>query len=201
MLLNPRYQCDLRPFIVGKVNFFLETLYQRAFKDCIWAPKDKINEDFFLFGIVCAGGLIGCNVASEDEISRKPDNQCYFNKVTPAEISSRVETRLAKVEARDNNGNLISPAEYETKRTQIITKPRLVKKIDAVCPEDLTTEFVSSLQRAFRARGLFAGVVNGTLDLATRRAIRDFQTVRGIESATLAKATAQELGLVSLDLE
>jgi hypothetical protein len=37
------------------------------------------------------------------------------------------------------------------------------------------------------------------MDNSTRRAILNFQTVRGVKSATVMKATAQELGLVVFD--
>ena len=93
----------------------------------------------------------------------------------------------------------MSPAQYETTRTQTITKPRSVTKIDSVCSEDLTPEFIASLQRAFQARGLFFSKITGAMDTSTRRAILNFQAVRGLESATVIKATAQELGLVVID--
>ena len=106
---------------------------------------------------------------------------------------------MIRTEKRDARGQLISPTQYETTRTQTITKPRSVTKIDAVCPEDLTPEFIASLQRAFQARGLFSAPVTGSLDVPTRHAISNFQTVRGIQSATLTIVTAQELGLVVID--
>ena len=104
-----------------------------------------------------------------------------------------------KPEKRNTAGQLVSPAQYETTRTQTITKPRSVTKIEAVCPEDLTPEFIASLQRAFQARGLFFSTITGSMDTPTRRAILNFQIVRGVESATVMKATAQELGLVVID--
>ena len=88
---------------------------------------------------------------------------------------------------------------YETTRTQTITKPRSVTKIDAVCLEDMTPEFIASLQREFQARGLFSSTITGSIDTSTRRAILNFQTVRGVASATVMNATAQELGLVVID--
>ena len=72
-------------------------------------------------------------------------------------------------------------------------------KIDAVCPEDLTPGFIASLQRAFQARGLFSSSITGSMDTPTRRAILNFQTVRGVERATVMKVTAQELGLIVID--
>lgn len=122
-----------------------------------------------------------------------------FRKITPAEISTQVKTRLIQPEKRNTAGQLISPAQYETTRTQTITKPRSITKIDAVCPEDLTPEFIASLQRAFKASGLFSSTITGSMDTSTRRAILNFQTVRGVESATVMKATAQELGLAVIE--
>jgi peptidoglycan hydrolase-like protein with peptidoglycan-binding domain len=63
----------------------------------------------------------------------------------------------------------------------------------------MTPEFISSLQRAFQARELFSSTLTGSMDISTRRAILNFQTVRGVSSATVTKATAQELGLVLID--
>jgi peptidoglycan hydrolase-like protein with peptidoglycan-binding domain len=106
---------------------------------------------------------------------------------------------LVQPEKRDTAGQLVSPAQYGTTRTQTIAKPRSVTKIDAVCPEDLTPEFIASLQRAFQARILFSSAITGSFDAPTRRAIMNFQSVRGVESTTVTKATAQELGLVVID--
>ena len=122
-----------------------------------------------------------------------------LRKITPAEISTLLETRLFQPKKRNTAGQLVSPAQYETTRTQTITKTRSVTKIDAVCPEDMTPEFIASLQRAFQARGLFSSTITGSIDTSTRRAILNFQTVRGVASATVMNATAQELGLVVID--
>ena len=106
---------------------------------------------------------------------------------------------MVQPEKRDTAGQLVLPAQYETTRIQTITKLRSVTKIEAVCPEDLTPEFIASLQRAFQARGLFFSTNTGVMDTPTQRAILNFQTARGVESATVMKTTAQELGLVVFD--
>ena len=122
-----------------------------------------------------------------------------LRKITPAEISTLLETRLFQPKKRNTAGQLVSPTQYETTRTQTITKPRSVTKIDAVCPEDMTPEFITSLQRAFQARELFSSTLTASMDMSTRRAILNFQTVRGVSSETVTKATAQALGLVVID--
>jgi peptidoglycan hydrolase-like protein with peptidoglycan-binding domain len=106
---------------------------------------------------------------------------------------------LVQSEKRNTAGQLVSPAQYEITRTQTITKPRSVTKIDAICPEDMTPEIITFLQRAFQARELFSSTLTGSMDMSTRRAILNFQAVRGVSNATVTKATAQELGLVLID--
>ena len=150
-------------------------------------------------GTLCITGLSACKTTAVDEIARRSGDQCYCEKITPAEISTQVKTRLVQPEKRNTAGQLVSPAQYETTRTQTITKARSTTKIDAVCSEDLTPEFIASLQRAFKARGLFSSTITGSMDTSTRRAILNFQSVRGVKSATVMKATAQELGLVVVD--
>lgn len=150
-------------------------------------------------GTLCITGLSACNTTTVDEIARRSSDQCYFEKITPAEISTQVEPRLVQSEKRNTTGHLVSPAQYEITRTQTIIKPRSVTKIDAVCLEDMTPEFITSLQRAFQARELFSSTLTASMDMSTRRAILNFQTVRGVSSETVTKATAQALGLVVID--
>jgi hypothetical protein len=150
-------------------------------------------------GTLCITGLSACNTTTVDEIARRSSDQCYFEKITPAEISTQVEPRLVQSEKRNTTGHLVSPAQYEITRTQTIIKPRSVTKIDAVCLEDMTPEFITSLQRAFQARELFSSTLTASMDMSTRRAILNFQTVRGVSSETVTKATAQALGLLVID--
>ena len=156
-------------------------------------------KQLLIIGTLCITGLSACNTTAVDEIARRSGDQCYFEKITPAEISTQVETRLVQPEKRNTAGQLVSPAQYETTRTQTITKARSITKNDAVCPEDLTPEFIASLLRAFKARGLFSSTITGSMDTSTRRAILNFQSVRGVKSATVMRATAKELGLVVVD--
>jgi len=156
-------------------------------------------KQLLILGTLCTTGLSECKTTAVDEIARRSSDQYYFEKITPAEIFTQIKTRLVQPEKRNTAGQLVLPAQYETIRTLTITKPRSVTKIDAVCPEDLTLEFIASLQRAFQARGLFFSTITGAMDTPTQRAILNFQTARGVESATVMKATAQELGLVVFD--
>lgn len=66
----------------------------------------------------------------------------------------------------------------------------------ALCPETLTPGFIMTLQRALAARGLYAGAPSGRMDAQTRAAIALWQGERGLESETLSRRGAQQLGLV-----
>ena len=124
-------------------------------------------KQLLIIGTLSITGLSACNTTAVDEIARRSGDQCYFEKITPAEISTQVKTRLVQPEKRNTAGQLVSPAEYETTRTLTITKARSITKIDAVYPEDLTPEFIASLQRAFKARGLFSSTITGSMDTST----------------------------------
>ncbi|MFN6977596.1 MAG: peptidoglycan-binding domain-containing protein [Gemmobacter sp.] len=71
----------------------------------------------------------------------------------------------------------------------------------AVPCEAPSPAFVASLQRALKARGLYALPVTGEADPATAEAVRRFQAARGIDSAVLSLAAAQALGLVAVSPE
>jgi hypothetical protein len=150
-------------------------------------------------GTLCITGLSACNTTTVDEIARRSSDQCYFEK----SHLLKFQHRLSHVWSNPKNATLqdtwCRPAQYEITRTQTIIKPRSVTKIDAVCLEDMTPEFITFLQRAFQARELFSSTLTASMDMSTRRAILNFQTVRGVSSETVTKATAQALGLLVID--
>jgi hypothetical protein len=68
------------------------------------------------------------------------------------------------------------------------------------CPEQVTTEFLSTLQRALAVRGYYDGAVTGRADAATRAAVQAFQREHGFNSPILTLETAQRLGLVPITI-
>lgn len=122
---------------------------------------------------------------------------CYGRDVTPAVLETRTVTTLVTPAVLDANGAEISPASYATEtRTEIVT-PRQELWFETPCPEDLTPDFIASLQRALTVRGYYTGPVNGQADSATRSAVRAFQRDQGLDSAVLSVEAARQLGLVS----
>lgn len=69
------------------------------------------------------------------------------------------------------------------------------------CPDEMTPELVSSLQRALAARDLHAGAITGRMDAATRKAVRRLQQPLGLDSDRLSLAAARHLGLLPVDLD
>jgi len=68
------------------------------------------------------------------------------------------------------------------------------------CPEQVSEDFIRTLQRALAARGYFSGEASGTPDQATRVAVQAFQRDNGFDSPILTLETAQRLGLVRVEV-
>lgn len=120
---------------------------------------------------------------------------CWGRDSTPAVIETvtqQVQTRQAEV---GSDGSVIRPAQYETRRIQRIVEDRVEYVFEVPCDLEMTPEFVSSLQRALRARGAYSGLVTGEMDGLTRAAVREFQRPQGLDTGILTLATAQALGL------
>ena len=154
-------------------------------------------KQLLIIGTLCITGLSACNTTAVDEIARRSSDQCYFEKITPAEISTQVETRLVQPEKRNTAGQLVSPAQYETTRTQTITKPRRYQNRRRL-PEDLTPNLLPPCSGHFRHVVCFSPQLRDNGHTHTARHF-EFSNCSGVESATVMKATAQELGLVVID--
>lgn len=68
------------------------------------------------------------------------------------------------------------------------------------CPEQISAEFTSALQRALAVRGYYEGAVTGRMDVATRTAVQAFQRDNGFNSPILTLENAQRLGLLPITL-
>lgn len=65
------------------------------------------------------------------------------------------------------------------------------------CPDQMTPDFVASLQRALAVRGHYSGPVTGQVNSATRDAVRAYQRENGLDSDVLSLAAAKRLGLIA----
>lgn len=131
---------------------------------------------------------------------RAADGTCRARDVTPA-VYEQVMGEVQVVQAEiAEDGAVIRPPVYRRAPVPRVVRERSEISFEAPCPEDMTPEFIGSLQRALAARGYFPGNVTGRLDAPTTAAIRRYQSERGLESAQLSLETARSLGLVAVEL-
>ncbi|MFG6568587.1 peptidoglycan-binding domain-containing protein [Sulfitobacter sp. 1A13679] len=127
-----------------------------------------------------------------------PEGSCWGRTVSPAVIETvteQVEVTPAKM---NPDGSIAKPPVYKTETRQEIVRARVDNWFETPCPDVLTPEFNSSLQRALEARGFYAGPITGEMDAATRQAVRRYQARQGPNSEVLSLNTARALGLVTV---
>ncbi|QUJ77160.1 peptidoglycan-binding protein [Sulfitobacter albidus] len=127
-----------------------------------------------------------------------PPGTCWGKIPTPAVIETVTERVLVTPAKTNPDGSIASlPVYRDESRRQIVT-PRTDRWFETPCPPAFTVEFVSTLQRALQARGLYAGAVTGNMDAATRRAVLAVQTADGLPADVLSIKTARALGIVAV---
>lgn len=124
---------------------------------------------------------------------------CEAKDTSPAIIETITEQVVISPAEWDDDDTLIKPAQYETVQRQQIVEARETLWFPIPCPQNVTPEFIASVQRALAARGLYAGRITGEIDTDTRRAIRAYQAPRGLNSDVLSLQSAKELGLSIID--
>lgn len=130
-----------------------------------------------------------------------PHGECWAASVTPAVIETVTEQVVISDEVRDATGKVVEPASYRTRTQQRMVQDREEVWFRAPCPAEQTVQFVATLQRALKARGLYLLPVTGEMDADTAEAVRRFQAARGLDSPVLSLAAAQELGLTATALD
>lgn len=123
------------------------------------------------------------------------EGSCWGKHVTPAEIETVTHQIMMQPAEVRSDGSVSAPAIYKTETTQAIVRERRELWFETPCAQELTPEFVSSLQRALKVRGHYRGPVTGYIDVRTRRAVRLYQAPQGLDSGILSLAAARKLGL------
>ncbi len=123
--------------------------------------------------------------------------QCWASDTAPAVIETTTQQVQIKPEQRDSAGTIIGAAEFQTHTAQRMVQDRATVWFESPCQSAITVGFVASLQRALKARGRFFEPVTGAWDAATLAALRKYQRERGLDSAIISLAAAQELGLIA----
>lgn len=154
--------------------------------------------------------LSGCgaplSMSSEPDVVQRLDTpppgaapgQCWGKHVSPAIVETVTEQILLHPAEILTDGTIAEPAIYKTETRQMIVRERQETWFETPCPADLTPQFNASVQRALKARGQYAGPVNGQLDHRTRAAIRAYQKKQGLDSGILSMAAARQMGLVAV---
>ncbi|MGC1506586.1 MAG: peptidoglycan-binding domain-containing protein [Sulfitobacter sp.] len=140
----------------------------------------------------------GVLAATRNGPADAPEGSCWGKTVSPAVVERVTEQVQIKPASVNPDGTIGSLPVYRTEHRQVIVIPRRDNWFETPCPDVLTPEFISSLQRALLARGGYSGTITGTLDAGTRTAIERFQREQGLESAVLSLGTARLLGLVAV---
>jgi hypothetical protein len=126
-----------------------------------------------------------------------PPGACWAKDVTPAIIESVTEQTVAEPALLAEDGTVLLPATFASNVQQKIVRDREEVWFTTPCDTELTVDFVATLQRALKARGLYLLPLTGQMDDATRSAIRRYQEPLGLDSAVLSLAAAQSLGIVA----
>ncbi|MBL4915999.1 peptidoglycan-binding domain-containing protein [Szabonella alba] len=129
-----------------------------------------------------------------------PAGACWASDTVPAVIETVTEQILDEPERRAADGRVTQPAVFRSEQRQRILSDRREVWFRAPCPSEQTPDFIASLQRALKARGVYLDPVTGVADAATARAVRRHQAPLGLDSPVLALATARALGISAADL-
>ncbi|SHG55927.1 peptidoglycan-binding domain-containing protein [Cognatishimia maritima] len=123
---------------------------------------------------------------------------CWGKAVSPAVVETVTEQILLQPAEVTTDGRVLQPAIYKTETVQRIVKERRETWFEAPCQAQLTSEFISSVQRALAVRSIYRGRITGIMDSRTRAAIRRYQEPQGLNSGILALETARQLGLIAV---
>ncbi|WP_240453792.1 peptidoglycan-binding domain-containing protein [Chachezhania antarctica] len=127
--------------------------------------------------------------------ARAPKATCITTYTRPAVIRTETVQTLLRPARPAADGTAAQEARYKTTSRQVIVQKRETRPVDTPCPDTMTPDYIASLQRALKIRGLYTGAATGTLDADTRAAIRAYQRPRGMDWDVLTLQTAQSLGL------
>jgi len=162
---------------------------------------------------VC-GLLAGCgsslplpSITPEPEVTRQVEtappganpNSCWGKHVVPAIYETVTEQIMLQPAEILADGSVIEPAIYKTEVHQAVVRERKETWFETPCSDSLTVEFVETLQRALKARGVYYGALSGEMDARTRAAIRKYQKPQGLDSGILSLAAARKLGLIAVE--
>jgi len=126
---------------------------------------------------------------------------CWATDAIPAPGDMVMDEVVITPARTDARGRVTEPAVIAWRERMAESGVSEERLFAVPCPEQMDAEFVASLQRALKVRGLFAGEVNGEMNEDTLSAIRAWQRPQGLDSGVLSLDAARNLGLVALGRE
>ena len=124
-----------------------------------------------------------------------PEGTCWAHDLIPAVYETTTEQTLVSPEVRDESGAVVTPAAYRSvSRLRVVTERRDIW-FTSPCADEVTVEFLATLQRALKARGYYGLPVTGQMDEATVEAVRRYQADHGLDSPLLSLAATRQLGI------
>lgn len=126
-----------------------------------------------------------------------PEGACWQSDVTPLVIETVSEQVMVSDAQRNADGVVTAPASFRTNTHQRIVQEREEIWFRSPCPSEMTVDFVATLQRALKARGLYLLPLTGQMDPATQGAVQRYQADRGLDSPLLSLTAARELGIIA----
>ncbi len=129
-----------------------------------------------------------------------PPGTCWAHDLIPAIYETTTEQSLIAAEQRDAEGHLTRPASYKSVSRLRVLQDRRDIWFTAPCPQDMTPDFLATLQRALKARGYYTAALTGVMDDATSEALRRYQAAHGLDSPLLSRAAARQLGVATTAL-
>lgn len=167
----------------------LPTLLLACLAGCVGSPKGaEVGRGDFAAELFDLRGAEGP--------PKGPAEACWQSDIRPAVIETVTEQVMVKPESVAADGK-VTPAVFATQTHQQIVQDRGTVWFRSPCPAEMTPEFIATLQRALKARGLYLLPLTGSLDSPTQAAIRRYQSPRGLDSDRLSLAAARALGLVA----
>lgn len=115
--------------------------------------------------------------------------KCWENAIAPAGNKTTAEQMRPA-----GSAIAASPGGAPTDQT---AQPRHEIWFEIPCDHDINSDFVTTLQRALKSRGLYRGEPTGVMDTKTLNSVRQYQKGHGLDSSVLSLAAARHLGLVT----
>lgn len=167
-------------------------------------------------GVMCLW-LGGCAVTGASPATDNPDPMFFTELIDVGDDGRCFAQASGQVTLADlRDSDLLRPPvdvvpapaiEEEVQEDPVVLSPdapvlfmtEVGDPFEAICADDLTPDFISSLQRALGARNAYSGQVTGAYDTSTAAAVLLYQReTLDLNSEVLALETAQSLGIAVL---